>query len=80
MFIHRHGLDTTEAETLADGLVSRDRGMDDRRLCLECLHLHGEAGQRACGERRRAGLLVAAVPEQVAKLLQRCNGFDEVIP
>jgi hypothetical protein len=80
LFTQRHGLDMTEAESLADGLVSRDRGMDDRRLCLECLHLQGEGGQWACGQKRRAGLLVGAVPDQVVTLLQRCNGFDEVTP
>ena len=35
------GLTTDDGETLADKLVTRDRESDDRRLCLECLHLGG---------------------------------------
>ena len=71
----RHGLDYTEAEGLADGLVARDRHIDDRRMCLECSHLRRSAGLWRCGPWQRAGLPVADVPGEVVKLLQRCEGF-----
>lgn len=71
----RHGLNYTEAETLADGLVARDRDQDDRRLCLECLHLRRGTGLWGCNQWKRAGLAAAGVPAEVVKLLQRCEGF-----
>ncbi len=71
----RHGLDYTQAETLADGLVARDRDQDDRRLCLECLHLRRGAGLWGCNQWKRAGLAAAGVPADLVKLLQRCEGF-----
>lgn len=71
----RHGLDYTEAETLADGLVTRDRDQDDRRLCLECRHLRRGAGLWGCNQWKRAGLAAAGVPADLVKLLQRCEGF-----
>ena len=37
------GLMLDDAEKLADKLVTRDRESDDRRLCLECVHLAGHA-------------------------------------
>ena len=49
------GLSTEEAGRLADKLVIRDREGDDRRLCLECAHLHG-AGRWRCGNWRAAGV------------------------
>jgi hypothetical protein len=76
----RHGLDYTEAETLADGLVARDRDQDDRRLCLECLHLRGCDTSWTCNQWRRAGLAVSGVPAEVVKLLQRCEGFNSKVP
>lgn len=76
----RHGLDFTEAETLADGLVIRDRGEDNRRLCLECLHLRGCGTSWTCNQWRRAGLAVSGVPAEVVKLLQRCEGFNSKVP
>lgn len=74
----RHDLDTTEAEGLADSLVNRDRDGDDRRLCLECLHLRRSACLWRCGQHQRAGWAGADVPADVVKLLQRCDGFKEV--
>lgn len=70
-----HGLNYTEAETLADALVARDRDQDDRRLCLECLHLRRGAGFWGCNQWKRAGLAAAGVPADLVKLLQRCEGF-----
>ncbi len=73
----RRGLDDTEAETLADGLVIRDRDEDDRRLCLECLHLKGCGTSWTCNQWRRAGLAVSGVPADVVRLPQRCDNFKE---
>ena len=35
------GLGPDDADALADKLVLRDRELDDRRVCLECIHLSG---------------------------------------
>lgn len=72
-----HCLDYTEAERLADELVARGRDGDDRRLCLECLHLRSGGTSWTCNQRRRAGLAVSGVPTEVVKLLKRCDGFKE---
>ncbi|RZI78828.1 MAG: hypothetical protein EOP38_26910 [Rubrivivax sp.] len=71
------GLNTTEAERMADPLVRRDREADDRRLCLECSHLRRGAGLWRCGQWQRAGLAVADVPGDVVNMLQRCSAFNE---
>lgn len=76
----RHGLDYTEAEGLADSLVTRDREGDDRRLCLECRHLQHGIGLWGCNQWRRAGLVVSGMPAEVIKLLQRCEGFNSKVP
>lgn len=72
-----HGLDGTEAERLADGLVARDRDEDDRRLCFECDHLRPGGALWHCKQWRRAGFVGAGVTDDAAKLLQRCGGFKE---
>lgn len=74
----RHGLDQTQAEGVADGLVIRDRDSDDRRLCLECQHLRGGGRSWACNQWRAAGLGAAGVPADMVMLLQRCGGFKEM--
>lgn len=74
----RHGLEQTQAEGVADGLVIRDRDGDDRRLCLECQHLRGGGRSWACNQWRAAGLGAAGVPVDVVRLLQRCGGFKEM--
>ncbi len=75
------GLDLTTAETLADKLVIRDRETDDRRLCLECLHLHRAGGWR-CGNWLRAGVAMRAkdaqLPGDLVMQLQRCDGFKDM--
>ena len=64
-----------DAERLADSLVNRDRDSDDRRLCLECRHLHG-AGPYRCGNARAAGLNTDLAHDLVL-ILQRCHGYDD---
>ena len=77
------GLDLDAGERLADRLVIRDREHDDRRLCLECLHLHGGAGGWRCGNWQQAGVAIrsrdAQLSPEFVDLLQRCDGFAAAI-
>lgn len=74
------GLTLTDAEALADRLVIRDRETDDRRLCLECLHLH--RGGR-CENWQRAGVAMTArdarLPGELVQRPQRCDGFTTTL-
>lgn len=76
------GLGLDDAEALADKLVKRDRDLDDRRLCLECVHLSGNAGSWGCRNGQRAGLVTKAQAVQLSTALvhqlQRCDGFKEM--
>ncbi|MDB5869542.1 MAG: hypothetical protein JWP96_1874 [Polaromonas sp.] len=76
---NRRGLAALDAELLADKLVNRDREGDDRRLCLECLHLSGRAGAGRCSQWQRAGLGATGIPAGMAVLLQRCDGFKPAV-
>jgi len=74
------GLSLDDGETLADKPVTRDRESDDRRLCLECLHLAGHgAGSWRCGAWQAAGVAIRArdaqLPTDFVNLLKRCDGF-----
>ena len=76
------GLGLEDAEALADKLVTRDRESDDRRLCLECVHLTGHsAGAMRCTNWQRAGVAMRAKDAQLSAALvcqlQRCDGFTE---
>lgn len=77
------GLSLADAEQQADRLVIRDREGDDRRLCLECVHLHG-AGRWRCGNWHRAGVATqlrdAHLPGALVMTLQRCPGFGGSTP
>lgn len=69
-----------EAESLADKLVIRDRETDDRRLCLECTHLHGYgATSWRCGNWQAAKVAHRArdaqLPADLVLNLQRCDGL-----
>lgn len=70
----RHGFDLDLAERITDDLMLRDRQQDDRRMCIECLHLD-HAGR--CGA-ARAGRLVSAGRDlqPVKGVLMRCPGFN----
>lgn len=70
------GASLEEAERLADKLVIRDREGDDRRLCLECAHLHG-AGRWRCGKWRQAEVGGAVMQKNLVLMLQCCNGFNQ---
>lgn len=74
------GTSTDVGEALADKLVIRDRESDDRRLCLECLHLAGYGpGSWRCGNWQAAGTAIkardAGLPADLVWQLQRCDGF-----
>ena len=77
----RRGLAEPDAENLADKLVTRDRESDDRRMCLECVHLAGHAGVWGCQNWQRAGVAIKARDAQQSAALvyqsQRCDGFTE---
>jgi hypothetical protein len=72
------GLSLTDAEALADKLVIRDRDGDDRRLCLECLHLKSGAARWGCNQWTRAGLGAAGLPADLVRQLQRCDAFNDI--
>jgi hypothetical protein len=73
------GMSHDEAAQLADKLVTRDRELDDRRLCLECTHLAGYAPTFGCRAWQRAGIATKArdsgLPRDLVQQLQRCDGF-----
>ena len=75
------GLSGTDAETLADKLVTRDRDADERRLCLECVYLAGHAGIWGCRNWQRAGVATKPQHAQLSAALvlqlQRCDGFTD---
>ena len=77
----RRGLLALDAERLADKLVMRDREADDRRLCLECVHLAGRADVWGCRNWQRAGIASMGRDAQLSAALvnqpQRCDGFTE---
>ncbi len=75
------GLSLDDGEALADILVKRDRESDDRRLCLECLHLAGHAaGSWGCRNWQRAEVANnsrdARLPAELVRTLQWCDGFN----
>jgi hypothetical protein len=69
------GVSHGEAEALADQLVTRDREGDDRRLCLECLHLQWY-GSWHCGAWQSAIAAREGLAPDLIRILQRCDGFN----
>ena len=68
------GVSYEDAERLADALLIRDREGDDRRLCLECAHLHGPGSLR-CSNVQQAGMACDGLARDLVVILQRCSGF-----
>ena len=68
------GVSHENAERLADALVIRDREGDDRRLCLECPHLHGY-GRWRCGNWQAAEMARQGLACDLVLMLQWCGGF-----
>jgi len=69
------GLSLDDGERLADKLVIRDREGDDRRLCLECVHLQG-AHRRRCAKALQADVAHEQLANELVSTLQRCCGFQ----
>ena len=69
----RWGWPEADAEKLAERLVKRDRELDDRVSCTDCLHYR----PGRCGNHRHAGLTVADVGRDLVAMLQRCPGFQD---
>lgn len=80
------GLSLAEAEALADRLVLRDREGDDRRLCVECVHLKGDTGRWRCASAAVANIswyagdtaLAGALVRQPQRCAAFCNFHGEV--
>jgi hypothetical protein len=72
---HDRGLTLARAEVLADRLLARDRDGDERRTCLECVHLVGHGANRRCTAWRLAGFGGPGVAAALVVLPQRCEGF-----
>ena len=77
------GLRLDDADELADKLVKRDRDLDDRRLCLECIHLAGQSATTwSCRNWQRAGVALRAGDARLSAALvhqlQRCDGFTQI--
>ena len=72
------GLSLIDAEALADKLVIRDREADDRRVCLECVHLrHGGCCGNWKASEVASNAMDARLPGDFTTMLQRCGGFAE---
>ncbi len=67
----RWGWAEHDAEALADRLTRRDREADPRVSCTDCGHYR----PGRCGNHARAGLQAPAVGRDLARMLQRCDGF-----
>lgn len=68
------GFSPDEAERMADKLVVRDRESDDRRLCLECVHLQGH-GRWRCGNWLAAAVAQSGLAPDLVATLHRCSGY-----
>jgi hypothetical protein len=66
----RMGLTPGEVDLAVERLLRRDRGLDDRHLCIECQHVRADRVGWRCAALR--GLIPS---EWVARQLQRCPTF-----
>lgn len=73
------GLSLDGAERLADKLVTRDREGDDRRVCLECIHLQGVRRWR-CANALQADVAQEQLATELVSTLQRCCGYRAASP
>lgn len=72
------GLSMGDAKAIAERLAKRDLEQDERRLCMECMHLSGGTNSRRCSQWQKIGLIRgAAIPGELVMLLQRCAGFNK---
>jgi hypothetical protein len=68
----RWGWPESEAEKLADRLVTRDRDHDERVSCADCRQYR----PGRCGNHKAAGLMTPDMGRDLVALLQRCGGFS----
>jgi hypothetical protein len=89
------GLSLEDAEVVAETLLFRDREIDNRRLCLECVHLQGDKQQGwlcakiryAQGNKNGQPLLAVhpmnrqgmVLPMEYVYQLQRCDSFQGAV-
>lgn len=74
----KQGLDIDHAKAVAERMTQRDAERDERRLCLECLHLSGGVGRRRCSQWQKIGMTSrATIPGELVTILQRCAGFTK---
>jgi hypothetical protein len=77
----RAGLHQDDAALMAWKLERRDREHDERRLCIECQHLFGDADGWRCFRWRQRQVFSPAIPsDMVTSILHRCGGFEVVLP
>ncbi|MFM9437411.1 hypothetical protein ACFDR9_004498 [Janthinobacterium sp. CG_23.3] len=69
------GLNLDDAEAMTDRLALRDSQHDERRACIECLHLSGTTTARRCHQWRMIGVKGPSIPADLVTILQRCAGF-----
>jgi hypothetical protein len=70
----RWGWREHDAEAMAERLVKRDRAHDDRVSCAECHHYR----PGRCGNHQHAGLQSPELGRDLALMLQRCPGIQQV--
>lgn len=87
------GLNLDDAEDVAETLLLRDRDIDNRRLCLECVHLQRDRQRGWCcakvryGNKYKSGQNLPeahpitrqamVLPMDYVYQLQRCDSFQE---
>ena len=69
------GLGLADAQALVDRLALRDQQHDERRVCLECMHMSGTVNARRCGQWRMTRSNGPPMPADMVDILQRCRGF-----
>ena len=69
------GFGTDAANDLATQLTRRDLDRDDRRVCLECRHMYGDAHRSRCSQWRKLWIGDPSMPAELVATLQRCGGF-----
>ncbi|WP_156480963.1 hypothetical protein [Variovorax sp. PAMC 28711] len=70
------GISLKHAIAVADALVIRDRGSDDRRLCLECSNIRGTIDRSRCTVWLQADISRQEMGELVS-MPQRCPAFSD---
>lgn len=76
----RRGIDANDADDLAELMHLRDVQGDDRRLCVECRNVAGNAGSAGSGWTCRASRKAEVgrdLPAELATGLHRCPAFEE---